>query len=323
VFVTATFLGIDSFREFAQSLVTGVINGAGYALLGVSFAFILSVTTRFHFAAVFTYTFCAYVAALIVGGTGVPLVPAAIVGVICSIVIAVAIEGVVYQPLARRAGSDSLLPIFVASLGIVIAGENVIRLIWGNNTRDLGGFPRHTYSVGNVDFSLLDVTGVAVAIVIPIALALVLARTVLGQQIRAVRGNPEMALAVGVSVRRIYVLVFAIGTLVAGIAALFDGMTYSVTPDMGNTPIFYGFVVAFLAGVAQSPIRVAIVGLVIGVVESVSTLWVSENLSALTVFGLLFIFLAARSVPAAIRQVSGALTRASRLGGTGRAVSRA
>jgi branched-subunit amino acid ABC-type transport system permease component len=323
VFVTATFLGIDSFREFAQSLVTGVINGAGYALLGVSFAFILSVTTRFHFAAVFTYTFCAYVAALIVGGTGVPLVPAAIVGVICSIVIAVAIEAVVYQPLARRAGSDSLLPIFVASLGIVIAGENVIRLIWGNNTRDLGGFPRHTYSVGNVDFSLLDVTGVAVAIVIPIALALVLARTVLGQQIRAVRGNPEMALAVGVSVRRIYVLVFAIGTLVAGIAALFDGMTYSVTPDMGNTPIFYGFVVAFLAGVAQSPIRVAIVGLVIGVVESVSTLWVSENLSALTVFGLLFIFLAARSVPAAIRQVSGALTRASRLGGTGRAVSRA
>jgi branched-chain amino acid transport system permease protein len=315
----ATFLGIGSFREVVQSVVTGVINGAGYALLGVSFALILSVTTRFHFAASFTYTFCAYVAALIVGDTGIPLVPAAIIGVICSIVVAVAIEAVVYQPLAARTGGQSLLPIFVASLGIVIAGENVIRLIWGNNTRGLGGFPQHTYSVGNVDFTTLDVTLVAIAIVVPIVLALLLTRTVLGQQIRAVRGNPQMALAVGVGVRRMYLLVFAIATLVAAIAALFDGMKFSVTPDMGNTPIFYGFVVAFLAGVAQSPIRVAVVGLLIGVVESLSTLWVSENLSALTVFGLLFLFLAAQSVPSAIRQVSGALSRASRVGNTSRA----
>jgi branched-subunit amino acid ABC-type transport system permease component len=213
----------------------------------------------------------------------------------------------------------------VASLGIVIAGENIIRLIWGNNTRALGGFPQHTYSPGNVDFTRLDVTLVAIAVVVPILLALVLTRTVLGQQIRAVRGNPQMALAVGVSVRRMYLLVFAIATLVASLAALFDGMKFSVQPDMGNTPIFYGFVVAFLAGTAQSPIRVAVVGFLIGIVESVSTLWVSDSVSAVTVFGLLFIFLAARSIPPAIRQVSGALSRvsAARVGDTSRAVGQA
>jgi len=318
----ATFLGINSFREVAQAIVTGVINGAGYALLGISFALILSVTTRFHFAAAFTYTMCAYIAALIVGGTGIPLVPAAIIGVVCAIVIAVAIEGGVYQPLARGRG-ESLLPVFVASLGVVIAGENLIRLIWGNNTRLLGGFPQHTYSVGNVNFTTLDVTLVAIAVAVTVVLALLLDRTVLGQQIRAVRGNREMALAVGVNVRRIYFLVFAIATLIASVVALFDGMKFAVTPDMGNQPIFYGFVVAFVAGVARSPVRVALVGLLIGVVERLSTLWLSEQLSALTVFGLLFLFLAVTSVPAGVRQLSGALSRESRVGVRRRAVGRA
>src|SRR5438270_11696036 len=100
----ATFLGIDSFREVSQAIVTGVINGAGYALLGISFALILSVTTRFHFAAAFTYTMCAYIAALIVGGTGIPVVAGSIIGVVCVIVIAVAIGGAVYQPLAPGTG---------------------------------------------------------------------------------------------------------------------------------------------------------------------------------------------------------------------------
>src|SRR5438270_3985485 len=167
----ATFLGIDSFREVSQAIVTGVINGAAYALLGISFALILGVTTRFHFAAAFTYTMCAYIAALIVNGTGIPLLPAAVIGVVCSIVIAVAIEGTVYQPLARGR-SESLLPVFVASLGIVIAGENLIRLIWGNNTRVLGGFPQHTYSVGNVNFTSLDITLVAITVAITVSLTL-------------------------------------------------------------------------------------------------------------------------------------------------------
>jgi branched-subunit amino acid ABC-type transport system permease component len=78
---------------------------------------------------------------------------------------------------------------------------------------------------------------------------------------------------------------------------------------MGDTPVFYAFVVAFVAGVERSPIVVAAVGLLIGLVESVSTLWVSDNLSALTVFGLLLLWLTLRVLPQAIRQLSGAMSR--------------
>jgi branched-chain amino acid transport system permease protein len=151
---------------------------------------------------------------------------------------------------------------------------------------------------------------VVVAIAVAVVMTLVLDRTVFGQQIRAVRGNTDMAEAVGVNVRRIFLAVFAIGSLIGGIAALFAGMRFAAAPDMGNAPVFYAFVVAFVAGVARSPVVVAAVGVLIGVAERLSTLWVSDNLSALTVFGLLFLWLTIRVLPNAVRQLSGAMSRA-------------
>jgi branched-subunit amino acid ABC-type transport system permease component len=308
----AAVLGIDSFRELAQAVVTGIITGAAYGLLGAGLALILGVTGRFHFAVGSTYMVTAYLAAVATGIWGLPLIPAVLVGLAVATVFALVIEGVVYNPLAKRAGDGGLLPVFVASLGIVIITENLVRVIWGNNTRNLEGFPSHTYNLGNVTFTLLDVTLVVVTLVLLCGLSLLLARTVLGEQIRAVRGNPLMAQAVGVNVRRIFYLVFAIGTLVVGVAAIFSAMKFAVIPSMGNEPIFYAFVVAFVAGSQRTPLVVGLVGIAIGLAESVSTIWVSDNISALVVFGLLFVILAARSVPPGIKQLSGALSKANR-----------
>lgn len=310
--IFASFIGIDSFRQVAQAIVSGIITGASYGLLGAALALILSVTSRFHFAIGSTYMVTAYIAAVGVGIWGLPLIPAALAGLAVATVFALLIEGVIYRPLADRAGDGGLLPVFVASLGIVIITENLVRLVWGSNTRNLGGFPQHTYNIGNVTFTFLDVTLVVVTLVLLGALSLALSRTILGEQIRAVRGNPLMAQAVGVSVRRIFYVVFAIGTLIAGVAALFDGMKFAVNPNMGNEPIFYAFVVAFVAGSQRTPIVVGLVGIAIGLAESISTIWVSDNVSALTVFGLLFVILAVRSVPAGIKQLSGALSSVNR-----------
>lgn len=302
-------LGIDSVREVGQAVVSGLVNGASYGLLGVAFALILGVTGRFHFAFGIVYTFTAYVAAVVLQSWGLPLLPAALVGLAVGVVLGVAIEAIVYRPLAVRAGDNALLGVFVASLGLVIAGENLIRLLWGNNPRNLSGFPDHTYTVANLRFTLLEVTLVLVTGLVAAGLAAFLDRTVLGQQVRAVRVNPDMAKAVGVDVRRIFLIVFAVGSLIGGVAALLAGMRFSASPDMGNTPVFYAFVVAFVAGVERSPTVVAAAGVAIGLVESISTLWVSDNLSAISVFGLLILWLTVRVLPRALRQLSGAMVR--------------
>jgi branched-subunit amino acid ABC-type transport system permease component len=305
----ATILGIHSLREVGQAIVNGTVTGASYALLGIAFALIVSVTGRFHFAFGIVYAITAYIAAVAVGDWGFALVPAAVVGLAIAVTLGVLAEAVVYGPIAARAGDNALLAVFVASLGLVIAGENLIRLVWGNDTRNLGGFPQNAYTVAGLNFTLLEVTLVAASLLTAIALTVLLGRTVLGQQIRAVRGNPDMAQAIGVRVRWIFLVVFALATLIGGVAALFNGMRFAVTPDMGNTPVFYAFVVAFVAGTRRSPLVIGAVGLGIGLVESLSTIWVSDNLSALTVFGMLVAVLAYRSVPSGLRELSNALSR--------------
>ena len=78
--------------------------------------------------------------------------------------------------------------------------------------------------------------------------------------IRAVRVNPEMSMAVGVTPETIYLAVFAVGSFLGGVAAVFDAAKTAATPDMGFNPLFYAFVVAFLAGAAAPPVVVGLVG---------------------------------------------------------------
>jgi branched-chain amino acid transport system permease protein len=310
-YAIASFVGIESVREVLQAAVTGVINGAGYALLGIGFALILGVTGRFHLAFGTTFTFTAYIAAVGVGSWGLALLPALIIGLTAGVVLGVACEALVYRPVAARGGDAPMLSVFVASLGLVIAGANFVPEAWGNDTRPLGGFPDHTYRIHDVVFTRLDVTLVVIAILIAGGLTVALNRSILGQQIKAVSANPEMASVIGVNVRRIFLLVFAIASLIGGIAAVFAGMRFAVRPSMGDTSVFYAFVVAFLAGVNRAPWLVGLVGLLIGLIESLSTLWVTQSQSSIVVFGLLLVWLTYRVLPTAIRQLSGGLARPS------------
>src|SRR5213592_939855 len=106
--VVATFLGINSFREVAQLFVNGFLNGAGYGLLGAAFAIILGTTGRFHFALSLNYA----LAAFLESSAGLAFGPAVVVGLAATLLLAVLCEGVIYRPLAARAGVSTLLSVF-------------------------------------------------------------------------------------------------------------------------------------------------------------------------------------------------------------------
>jgi branched-subunit amino acid ABC-type transport system permease component len=293
--VVANFLGIDSVREVGQALVNGVINGSAYALLGIAWGLIYGVVRRFHFALAFTYALAAFIASVVHDQSGFALVPAILVGLTVSVLAGVLIE-LGYQDLARKIGVAALLPIFVISLGITIAGTNALQLIWGLGTRTLTGFSISNITIGSVTLTSLELSLVILALVFAAATAALVAWTPFGRQMKAVRSNPEMAIAVGINPNRIYLYVFAIASFLAGVAAIYDGTRFAVSPDMGQQPLFYALVVSFLVGSARTPLLIWASGIFVGVVESVSTLWLSTHYSTVVVFGLLLLFVSWRSV---------------------------
>jgi branched-chain amino acid transport system permease protein len=283
--------------EFLQLTVNGLINGSSYGLVGVAFGLILGVTGRFHFAFTVTYTLSAYIAAEVGQSWHFSYWLSMACGALVGAVLGVAIEYLIYRRLARKAGAYALLIIFVASLGLSIAGENLIALVWIKEaSKNINGLALKGINVGSVNFSNLAVDRVITGWVLIIVLGVLLSRTGLGRMVRAVRVNPEMSLAVGVNPETMYLVVFAVGSFLGGIAAVFDATQTAASPDMGFNPLFYAFVVAFLAGTASAPIRIGLVGLAIGLIESWSGLWLSSQWSSLVVFTILFVYIALRPV---------------------------
>lgn len=274
-----------------QLTVDGLINGSQYALYGAGFGLILGVTGRFHYAYALVFTVCAYVVALLQSSAGGPFPLLAAAGLAAAVVTGVACEACVYRPLARGSGRLSLLTVFVAALGVTIAGVNLIALLCGEQSRTLTSTASHVNRLGDVSFTSLELGSVIVAWVLIAVLAAVLRFTQFGRMVRAVRVNPEMAAIVGVGIERVYLWVFAIGSTMAGAGGIIYGLRFAVTPEMGDVPVVFAFVVAFLGGTRSSPLVVGAAGLLLGLVQSLSGIWLSSQWSALVVFTALFVYL--------------------------------
>lgn len=300
---------VDIGREiFTQLTFNGLFRGTSYGLLGAGFAIILGVTGRFHFAYGFTYTLAAYIAfTLHARGTwagpfsnGIPFILAGIIGILATAFVGVGIERFVYRPIAKRAGATALLAIFVAALGIGIAGQSAIALLWGQQSVPFYDRGRHLSKVGwgfwKVTYENLDVIQAVTSVSLIVIFALILRFTSLGRQMRATRVNPDLAEIIGINSKRIYLICFFIGTIFCGTSAFWYGLQFTVNPDMGARPVITAFVVAFLAGTASSPIRVFLTGIAIALLEQWLSMFISTRWTQTAVFVVLFVYLIWKSM---------------------------
>jgi branched-chain amino acid transport system permease protein len=278
-----------SLEQVAQLTVAGIINGSFYALVGAGFGLILGVTGRFHYAFALVLTLAAYVTSVLETPAGLPI--AIVGGLLAAVCLGVAIERFVYRPLARASGALSLLTIFISSLGLTIAGINLITLAWTAFSRSIELVPLRPFNLGSISFTSVEAVLVAASWLHILALSGLLSFSDLGRSIRAARGNPQLARILGLDPDAIYLSVFALGSLLCGAAGILDGARFAVQPSMGIRPVMFAFVVAFLGGTRNGPIMVGLAGLFIGLVESLSGLFVSPQWSSLVVFSVLFIYL--------------------------------
>ncbi len=276
---------------FMQLLVSGIVIGSSYALLPVSFGIIYATTRIFHFAHAVVYTIAAYGAVVALDKLGWPWWLCLVVGLVAAVILGVIIEIVAYRPMRNRGAST--LAIFLTSLGLTIAGANLIQIIFGSEDRPLSGFPMKTYQVGSVTFTSLHVTIVLVSWLLIGGLMLFLRTTKYGRATRAAQSNSQMAMSVGIRMERVSLVVFALGSLLVGVSALLFTLGGVASPNMGLSPILIGFIGVFLGGIG-SVSGAALGGFVLGLATSLSGLWLSGDYSPVVVFGLMFILIIVR-----------------------------
>jgi branched-chain amino acid transport system permease protein len=270
---------------FLQLLARGFISGSLYALLGVSWGIIYNTTRTFHFAHGFVYTLTAYFI-LLAGELSLPLLPAVLIGLLGAVAIGCAIETVAYLPMRKRNASQ--LSIFLTAMGIMIAGQSLIRLLFGPDSRPLKGLPEVVLSFGPITFTTIDLVTVLLAWSVIALIFFILARTRAGMMIRAVSSNPEKALFIGIDSRKIFILVFAIGSLLVGLSSFLATLDKPANPHMGLQALLIAFITVFLGGVGNLKGTV-LGGLVLGLAESLVILVLPTQYKMIVTFFILFL----------------------------------
>jgi branched-chain amino acid transport system permease protein len=283
--------------NLAQQLSTGLVSGTGYALVAVGFGLIITVTGRFHIAYGATYALSAFIAGQTGLSWGMPFWASLVFGVLVAVVIAGLMESLVYWPLNRRLGAAALMTIFIASLGLSTAGSNLIALLWNGSggSVNISGFSVSTVHFLDVFTTNLAITSFITGWVALLAVAAVIRYTKLGRMIRAVRVNQRLSLAIGINPRVVYLMVFALGTALGAIGAVFTAAESTATSDMGSTPILYAITVSFIAGGA-APLVVALVAVGVGLLESLSIFVFQPQWSQVVVFAALLVYVLAKVV---------------------------
>lgn len=270
-------------------LFTGLALGAVYVLLAIGLSLIFGMLTVVNFAHGAFYMLGAYLGLylLSIGGNfwlcliAVPL----LVGLI-----GLGVERTLIRPLYGRGIDYPLLLTFGLSYVIV----ELVRIAFGKS-----GYPVDTPELlqGAVDigvgyFPLYRLFVIGATGVILLGLWLFLERTSFGLIIRAGARDPEIIRVLGVDVSRVWLIVFGIGTGIAGLAGLLAAPLQGVIPEMGGPILAEAFVVTVVGGMG-SLLGAVLAGLLVGVVVSITSLFAPE-MAKVSIFALMAIVLLIR-----------------------------
>jgi branched-chain amino acid transport system permease protein len=271
-----------------QQLINGLMLGASYSLVAIGYTLIFGVLNLLYFAHGEVFMVGAFVGLYLVvyGGANIYV---ALVGAM----IACAALGIVaFYVSVRPVPKDRPLAPLISTIGLTIVLQNLAVYIFGGQQL---AFPetirQELYQLGPVTISSVQIFILAVALVAMAGLWLFIERTKLGRAIRATAENHETAALLGVNVNRVVLVTFVIGSGIAGIAGVLDGVKNSgISPFMGIGAAVKGLVVMLLGGLGNV-VGAMVAGLMLGLIEILSAAYIGTTERDLFSFLILILIL--------------------------------
>jgi len=266
-------------------LISGLVSGVLLTLIAIGIALtfgLLKVVNLSHGA---IYTLGAYI-----GLTTVRLCGNFWLGLILGGVIA-GVVGIIFERFCIRKVYEYPVLGFLVTFALMMGLTQAIRLIWGPGNQ-LAPQPAYLMKVvylGFIPISSYRLFTVAVGTVIMVAMWFLISKTNIGLIVRASLDNRDMVDSFGINSSRIFMLVFGMGSAIAGMCGVLASPIFGLFPDVGGQMLILCFVVVVMGGLGS--IRGAMLaGPIIGVVISFTTL-ISAGFSYAVIFILMAVIL--------------------------------
>ena len=246
-------------------ILNGLQLGVLLFLIAAGLTLVFGVMDFINLAHGVQYMLGAYLAVAFYGLTGSFLV-ALVLALLATLAFALALEVLVFRQLYARDHLDHVM----ATFGIILFVDQGVKLVWGAAPLSLPMPDLLSGSVVLMEGQLYPVWRLVVigsGLAVAVGLYLLVGHTRIGMLVRAGAANAPLVSALGVNIRRLFMLVFGFGAMLAGFAGVMIAPILSVEPGMGDAILILAFVVIVIGGIGS--IRGAFVAaLMIGLVDT-------------------------------------------------------
>jgi branched-chain amino acid transport system permease protein len=284
-----------------QTLVNGLTLGSVYALIALGYAMVYGILKLLNFAHGDIYMIGAYLGygVLILSmGEERTLIPAAavIVGMLVAAMVgaglvSIAVERFAYRPLRY---APRIAPL-ISALGVSFILQNLVQITASPRPLSYGSgtliATDAALMLGDVRIHASRLLVIGVTILLMLGLTWFVQRTRLGRAMRAVSMDLDAAQMMGVNVNQVIMATFFIGALLAGAGGVLVGIVFfSIRHTMGFLAGLKGFIAAVIGGIGSIP-GAALGGLLLGLVESFASVYVSPTFKDVIAFAVLLLVL--------------------------------
>lgn len=274
--------------KLIQTLISGLSLGSIYALIALGYTMVYGIAKMLNFAHGDIIMVGAYAVITAVFTMGLPPFIAILISIALCALLGIVIEFLAYRPLRQA----QPLAVLITAIGVSYLLQNLALLIYGSEQK---AFPTivalPTVHIGGVYIDGITLATLVVTAVIMVALSLFINKTRMGKAMRAVSEDKEAAELMGISVNRTITVTFAVGSALAGVAAIFYGAAYTyIRPTTGAMPGIKAFTAAVFGGIGSIP-GAMLGGILLGVIEQLSKTYISTLWADAIVFGVLVVVL--------------------------------
>ncbi|GAB4169292.1 MAG: branched-chain amino acid ABC transporter permease [Rhodocyclaceae bacterium] len=266
------------FYFFLIQLLNGVQYGLLLFLVASGLTLIFGIMGIINLAHGSFYMLGAYLAWSLAQYTG-SLAAAIALGIVLTVALGVGLERLLFRHLYER---DHLYQVLL-TYGLILIFDELRSMIWGDDVHGVAVPEALAFSIPlteNLSYPVYRLAMSAVCLAIAGALYLLIRYTRLGMMIRAGASNREMVQSLGINIRLVYTVVFALGVALAGFAGMLAAPVSSVFPSMGAQVLIISFVVVVIGGIG-SVWGAAAAALLIGMADTFGKVLVPEVSAAI------------------------------------------
>jgi branched-chain amino acid transport system permease protein len=253
-----------SVEVVGSSVASGFLLGGILALTALGLSIVLGVMRLVNLAHGELLVGGAYAGLFLLQLTGIdPLLGLVLVGAFIAL-LSVPVYRFLLAPLAGTGAEAPMMTTF----GISIILQNVFILAFSADTRSIErDYATAALTIGPVTVAWIYLIGFLISVVVIVLVHLLVSRTGFGRDLRASATDAGAAAAVGVDVRRVHLLTFALGAACAAIGGTLIGITFSFTPTIGAGYLLTDFAIVVLGGLGNI-FGTLVGGVMLGVLES-------------------------------------------------------